>query len=122
MGKPSWAEIAALLRSAKRAVEEFGLLIADRGKNNQVRVELGLTVQNLEDIVFGLTVEDYHSGPEPDRDRGGEVWVFGPAHDGGQLYIKLKLLVDGPITRVKCISFHLAERELRLPYRKGGEE
>ena len=119
MGRATTAEALAFLKSAKRAlVEQGGLWIVDRGKNNTTCVELGLTRKNQEDIVFGLSVEDYHAGPEPDRGKPGQVWVFGPVHEGGQLYIKLKLMVDGPITRLKCLSFHLAEHALALPYRK----
>lgn len=119
MGNAKKEEVGVFLRSAKRALaEDEGLWIADRAKNNAACIELGLTRKNQEDIVLGLSVEDYHKGPEPDRDKPGQVWMFGPFHEGWQLYIKLKLVVDGPITHLKCISFHLAERPLALPHRK----
>ena len=38
---------------------------------------LGITRGICYDELLSLSVEDYCQGPEEDRDRPGEVWVFG---------------------------------------------
>lgn len=78
---------------------------------------LGLTKQNLEEIVLSLSVADYCSGPEPDRARGGEIWVFGAAVDNYEVYIKLKLAEVSGTKIPKCLSFHISKHPLQYPYR-----
>ena len=78
---------------------------------------LGLTKRNLEEIVLSLSVLDYCSGPEPDRDRGGEVWVFGADVGDHEVYIKLKLAESSGAKIPKCLSFHISKQPLKYPYR-----
>lgn len=78
---------------------------------------LGLTKQNLEDIVLSLSVVDYCSGPELDHDRGGEIWVFGADIGGYEIYIKLKLAEVSSTKIPKCLSFHISKHPLQYPYR-----
>lgn len=78
---------------------------------------LGLTKQNLEEIVLSLSVADYCSGPELDRDRGGEVWVFGAGVGDYEVYIKLKLAASSGQKIPKCLSFHISKQPLKYPYR-----
>lgn len=114
------AEVAEFLKAAKRALLEHGLFVVKRRENLEAAARLGLTRRNQEDIVFGLTVDDYCEGPEPDDSGVGQIWVFGPVHEGQPLYIKLKLMIDGPISRLKSISFHEQRWQLSYPLRKGG--
>ena len=53
-----------------------GLDIIPRPKNNQTILQLGLTRQNIRDLILDLAFEDYICGPEKDRDTFGELWVF----------------------------------------------
>lgn len=78
---------------------------------------LGLTKRNLEETILGLSVADYCNGPEPDRDRPGEIWEFGKDMDGHEVYIKLKLASSGGTKMAKCVSFHKAKYPLKFPYR-----
>ena len=72
---------------------------------------------NVKDVLIGLSVADFCAGPKADRDRPGEVWEFGKAIDGCDVYIKLKLVeVDG-VRIAKCISFHIAKYPLKYPHR-----
>lgn len=95
---------------------EFKTLISDekwniieRRKNYAATFEL--TIESIKTILMELTIDDYVSGPEEDRDRPGEyVWKFGKDIEDKQFYIKLKI-VDNKEARV--ISFHSAERKLR---------
>ena len=73
-----------------------------------------------DDAILALTPHDYCTGPEPDEDpqRGGSIWVFGAEVHGQQVYIKLKLVEDGPLRHAICVSFHRAEWPLHFPFRK----
>lgn len=117
------ASVAQFLTEAKKALRQpEGLLVVGRKKNLDSLAALGLTKKDQAEIIQGLQVEDYHKGPEPDRDRPGDLWFFGPALDENQLYLKLKLVTKGPVRLLKCISFHLAGRPLALPFRKEEKE
>lgn len=121
MAAKKQAEVAKYLKAAKRALLDHGLYVVKRRENIDALARLGLTRKNQEDIVLGLAVDDYCEGPEPDDSGDGVVWVFGSAHGGQPLYVKLKLMVDGPTSRLKCLSFHEPEWQLSYPLRKGGE-
>jgi hypothetical protein len=110
---------------------EFKMIARRRGVDfvpRQVFIEtltlLGITMRICYDELLSLSVEDYCQGPEDDRDRPGEVWVFGKRFEGKDIYIKLKLAKVGEETIAKCLSFHLAEFPLCFPLRpaKGGKK
>ena len=60
---------------------------------------------------------DYCKGPQPDKDRPGDIWVFGKEIAGSEVYIKLKIAQAGTHKIAKCISFHAAEYPLGCPYK-----
>mgnify|MGYP000149152536 FL=1 len=76
-----------------------------------------MTKANLEEILLGLSVTDYCQGPEPDRDRPGNLWIFGRDIEGHEVYIKLKVAQAGDRQVAKCISFHIARHPLEYPHR-----
>lgn len=120
MAAKKQVEVAEYLKAAKRALLDHGLYVVKRRENIDALARLGLTRKNQEDIVLGLAVDDYCTGPESDDSGDGMVWVFGPVRDGQPLYVKLKLMIDGPISRLKCLSFHEPEWPLSYPIKKGG--
>jgi hypothetical protein len=61
---------------------------------------------------------DYSSGPDPDRDIPGDIWVFGKEINGHEVYIKLRIFYDGSEKKGKCISFHEADHPIKYPFRK----
>ena len=109
-------DIRDFLIEFKESIKDRGLHIIPRAKNNQTIRELGLTMSNIREIIFGLGVKDYSKGPELDRDKPGEVWVFGKQVDGKEIYIKLKLAIIEGVRTSKCISFHIADRPLRYKH------
>jgi hypothetical protein len=86
-----------------------GLDIIPRPVNNETITRLGLTRETVKNEILGLSVEDYCSGPEPDQDRSGEIWIFGKEINNHEIYIKLKIAVVGTVQIAKCISFHEAQ-------------
>ena len=88
-----------------------------RAETRSTLVQLGLTKANLEEILLRLSVMDYCQGPEPDRDRPGNLWIFGREIEGHEVYIKLKVTQAGGGQIAKCISFHIARHPLEYPHR-----
>jgi hypothetical protein len=116
------SEIEAFLvrvRNVLRNPQRFDLI--PRAGTNATIIALGLTREALRQEILALEVEDYHTGPQPDHDRPGDIWIFGRQIEDTEVYIKLKLVKD-PVTKVehlKCLSFHKARFRMRYPFTAG---
>ena len=64
-----------LLQFKKIAAEGRGLDIVNRRENIEALAKLGLTKKNLREEILALSIENYCEGPEPDRDRPGDVCI-----------------------------------------------
>ena len=116
--------VKAFLRVFKKTALQRGIDFIPRRQFLEALAWLGLTKENCRDEILTLTVNDYCEGPSPDKDKPGEVWVFGKNMGGTGIYIKLKLaLVEGQMI-AKCLSFHPAGYPLSFPFKekKEGEE
>jgi hypothetical protein len=111
-------EAAKFLHELKALiVNGSGLHLIFRPEHHDDIVELGLNKAAIDSIVVGLSVADYCSGPNPDRDKPGYVWEFARNINSHDVYIKLKI-ADGASSRMAiCISFHKAKYPLRFPLR-----
>lgn len=106
-----------LLEFKQVATSGSGIDIVPRRETRPTLLELGLTKANLEEIVLGLSVADYCKGPDADRDRPGEIWVFGRKIKEREVYIKIKVAqVEGKHI-AKCLSFHFAQHPMKFPLR-----
>jgi hypothetical protein len=119
--------IANFLNEFKKiAASGRGIDFIPRSKNLESLLMLGLTRKNAKEEILNLAVTNYCGGPEPDKDKPGEIWEFGKSIEGIEVYIKLKIAQVGKEKIAKCISFHPAEFPLCFPLRsekeKGGEE
>jgi len=92
-------------------------LFIGRYENNIAFLKLGLTWRTFIIELLGLSVVDYYSGPDPDRDVPGDLWIFGKEINGREVYIKLKIYYSGPEKYAKCISFHEADLPIIYPFR-----
>jgi hypothetical protein len=113
----SQLEIAFFLKEFKQLVQEGGLYVVSRLEHQKSLVDLGLTKEACKVEILGLSVTDYCKGPQPDKDRPGDIWVFGKEIAGSEVYIKLKITQVGSDKFAKCISFHAAEHPLGYPYK-----
>ena len=123
MGEAKKSDIKNFLIEFKKIVATGrGLDIVPRRENLDALSDLGLTKKNLKEEILALSVQDYCEGPEPDRDRPGEIWIFGKHIAGKEIYIKLKIAQVSKEKIAKCLSFHAANFPLCFPYRdkKGG--
>lgn len=113
---PKEVRAAIFLKNFKEIVTDGrGLDFVNRQENLKSLLDLGLTRKNAEHEILGLSVSDYCSGPEPDQDRGGSMWMFGKTIGAKEVYIKLKIAGVGDVKIAKCISFHVAKYPLCYP-------
>jgi hypothetical protein len=105
------------LKEFKNLIYEGHLIITDRIKNRQSLIELGLTERQREEELLSLSVDNYSFGPEKDRYRPGDYWVFGKIVEGKEIFIRIKIGTDKHTEYAICYSFHLAERPLQYPLR-----
>lgn len=111
-------QIHTFLIEFKKAVTQgSGVILVPRHDTLATLSHLGITKRNLEEILLTLSVENYSNGPENDRDKGGELWVFGKQIRGHEIYIKLKVAEVSGSKIAKCISFHIAKYPLEYPCR-----
>jgi hypothetical protein len=101
----------------KIMVRGRGLDIIPRRETMKALADLGLTKNNLKEEIMALSVEDYCEGPAPDRDRAGDIWIFGKQIFGKEIYIKLKIAQVGEEKIAKCLSFHPSSYPLCFPCR-----
>lgn len=93
----------------------------DRGKNQQTLEELEIKPSYRREIIENLTVNDYVEGPLIDTlNNIGDMWVFGKDVKGRAVYIKISL--GNTDCQTICISFHLAEHELKYPFKNKEEK
>jgi hypothetical protein len=120
----SWDEVAAFLKQFKIAVSFGHYLFVQRQKNLLGLAALGVTPVSTEQILDGLTPENYVRGPEKDHDGSQEdVWFFGCDVGGTEVYIKLKLVQDPKkrgVQWAKALGFHPAESPLTYPLKGRG--
>lgn len=105
-------ELKAIITSGR------GLFMIPRASNNATITMLGLTRKTVELEILSLSIVDYSSGPEQDRDHPGDLWIFGKTINGYEIYIKLKIAEIKDTKIAKCISFHEAEFSLTYPFKK----
>lgn len=111
-------QIQSFLIGFKQAVTQgSGVYLVPRHDTTVTLSHLGITKKNLEELLLALSVENYSSGPEEDRDRAGSVWVFGKEIRGYEIYIKLKIVEVSGVKLAKCISFHIASFPMKYPYK-----
>lgn len=109
-------QVSTFLNEFKSLMEKKRFQFVQRLETNKTAISLGLTNELAEREILNLSVVDYSSGPEPDNDRPGDVWVFGKEINGCDVYIKLKIYTAGTIKYAKCISFHEANYSLKHPF------
>ncbi len=110
-------EVQRFLRTFHAKLKVFDILFRDdRGKNQQALFDLDITPVFRVEIIRSLAVTDYSAGPiVSELGKNTEMWVFGKDVKQREVYIKISL--GFPNESVICISFHLAEHEMRYPFK-----
>lgn len=110
-------EVEHFLSIFKQKAKVFGLVFRDdRGKNTQTLLDLEITPKYRENIVMHLDANDYIDGPTEDTlYLAGKMWVFGKDVKGQDVYIKISIGINN--ASAICISFHIAERNIRYKFK-----
>ena len=114
--------VRSFLKRFKKIASRSGIYFVPRDINLLSLAELGLAKKNAKDIILTLSVNDYCKGPLKDKNRAGDVWVFGKRVMDSDIYMKLKLAMVANKSgkrkeMAKCISFHIASHPLVFPLR-----
>jgi len=112
------SQIREFLCVFKKAGENEQIRFVGREKNWDYLADTLITASMREEALFSLSVLDYVEGPLPDKDRFGEIWVFGAKVYGQEIYTKLKVVIVNERIFAKCLSFHRPEYPLRYPFRE----
>ncbi|HEV2479546.1 MAG TPA: hypothetical protein VGS79_07770 [Puia sp.] len=106
-------EIKSFLQDFKAKLEIWGVIFRDdRGKNAQAILDLDIAPIYRVQVLRELQIADYHEGPKRENLYGGaDMWIFGKAIKGQEVYIKITLGFAG--AQVICISFHIAEHPMK---------
>lgn len=114
-------EIKNFLREFKDFMMNKPFRLVPRDKNMEFIEEMNITPLDVMDIIHNrLDYRCYAKGPAQDEKRKqNNVWTFGYGERGRLIYIKLS---DDFRYVAKCISFHEAEFNMDLPYKKEEEE
>lgn len=102
------ADIQKLLSDMRYGLDNRVFIPICRKKNLDTLAQLGLTWDDAKDEIYGLTVSDYVSGPDIDRDypSSDKFWKFKKVVSNCLIYIKLKVeyQINGD---VRVVSFHI---------------
>jgi hypothetical protein len=95
----------------------FDIVFRDeRGKNLNTLLKLEFSSLKRKEIIDGLCAGDYSEGPLPDTlHHISEMWVFGKKIKKQEIYIKISMGRPGSSTI--CISFHIAEKSMKFPFK-----
>jgi hypothetical protein len=109
--------VAFFVRRFKNLLALNRVVLVDRTKNTLGLAALGLTKRNVFDELLDLDVDDFCRGPLPDdKGRPWDVWEFGRAINGTEVYIKLAIKESEGGTAL-IVSFHPAQFKLRYVFR-----
>lgn len=108
-------EVGRFLIDFKQKIEVFDVVFLNREKNLQALLDLEIVKASRKDKLKELQVSDYYKGPSQDQFGGEDLWEFGKKIKGKDVYIKISMgRQNKPVI---CISFHLAERKIKYPFK-----
>lgn len=111
-------KVEEFLHELKAKLLFINIVYRPRDKNTQALADLEITPQKRDEYIKNLTVEDYYTGPNQNKDEPSkpEYFEFGININGNEVYIKLSLNLPGK--PIDCMSFHIAERPIKYPFKK----
>lgn len=103
------AQITLFLTQLKEAIDHGRFVLVNREKNLDFLFKYGLSLYKIKEVIHDLQVKDYVSGPEEDHKyphEGKNIWKFKKVYLKIDIYIKIKLVLNGDLFYAKCLSFH----------------
>jgi hypothetical protein len=109
------AEVEQFLKDFKFKYSFYGVIYLQRDKNLKALIALEITAASRAAVLNDLKVQDFYKGPSLDYYNGPELWEFGKKIKQNDVYIKITMgQLNLPVI---CISFHLAERDIKYPFK-----
>ncbi len=110
-------EVESFLSNFHVKMKIFSVVFRDdRGKNIQSLLDLEITPTRRSEILAELKLENYSQGPLPETIQNlPDMWVFGFKEKNKEIYIKITMGKNSH--PVICISFHMAEHEMKYPFK-----
>ena len=97
------------------------IFLGNRKKNFETLLELGLKYSHVKQDILSLTPKEYSEGPLLDKDqinyKDEFFWIFGKNIQNKLIYIKLKIRKTNKYEEAVCMSFHIAEYQMKFPLR-----
>lgn len=111
-------QVDRFLKDFKNSLDTKQLILKPHYKNDRTILRLGYTRNQIIDVLYGLTADDYYAGPKEDKLHGGNYWEFGVDIEGCLIYIKIKVQTRRDGTDIPiCYSFHDSESPITFPLR-----
>ena len=80
---------------------------------------MGYLPSHIKQEILSLTPKEYSEGPLLDKDQTNykdeSFWIFGKKIQNNLIYIKLKLRKTDEHEETVCMSFHIAEYQMKFP-------
>jgi len=109
------SDVEVFLIDFKQKMNVFDVVFLNRKKNLQALLDLEIVRAKRRDVLNELKVNDYFNGPILDQFDAADLWEFGKTIKGKSVYIKITM--GNKNKPVICISFHLAEHEIKYPFK-----
>lgn len=100
--------VGLFLLKMKEIVEKNGFILVEREASMEFMADMGITMEDLKDVILSLTSASCFDGPERDRDPRFDGWTvaeFSPTAFGRTLYLKMSIKLEAE--RCKCLSVKL---------------
>ena len=95
------------------------IFLGNRKKNFETLVALGYLPSHIKQEILSLTPKEYSEGPLLDKDqikyKDESFWIFGKKIQNNLIYIKLKIRKTNKHEETVCMSFHIAEYQMKFP-------
>jgi len=97
----------------------YYIFLGNRKKNFITLLDLGYKPEHIKEDILSLTLKEYSEGPLLDKDQTNYkdeyFWIFGKNIQNKLIYIKLKIRKTNDREEAVCMSFHIAEYQMKFP-------
>ncbi|MBE3128084.1 MAG: type II toxin-antitoxin system MqsR family toxin [Actinobacteria bacterium] len=95
------------------------IFLGNRKNNLETLLDLGYKPEHIKQDILSLTPKEYSEGPLLDKDqinyKDESFWIFGKNIQNKLIYIKLKIRKINEYEEAVCMSFHIAEYQMKFP-------
>ena len=100
----------------KEIVDKNSFILVEREASLEFMANMGITMDELKNVILSLTPRDWFYGPEAARDSRYPGWTvaeFSPKAFGKTLYLKMSIKHEAE--RCKCLSVKLYRDRTEVP-------